>query len=150
MMQVVKANPYVSSEMGSTGNASYMLIRQFQFPYNYNERKDRHLIQDHDRIEQRNYEFARKCFAKHTRKGSMGLGDWAKVATNEQILAFLEEMLQADKTAKWTGYRIMGTVHRGHGGAVYTLELFAKNPDTQTEVYTGQDAPNVIKRAGCL
>lgn len=53
-------------------------------------------------------------------------------------------MLKADKTIAWSGYRVLGTVNRGNGYPVWTLEIFAKGPDSDTEVYTGQVAPNVL------
>jgi len=142
--RVYLAEPYQYGEMGSLGKASGMLIRQFHFPFEYTDNMDQLLHADHDRLYQQDYKRASECIKKHTGTGELGLGSWAMGATDDEILAFLKEILEADQDVNWTGFRILGTVHRSNGGPVWSLQLFAKSPDTDTEVFSGQNAPNVL------
>jgi hypothetical protein len=120
-----------------------MLLKQYQFPHTYDPR-DKLAAADSDRCFQSDYDHARRCFQQHTGTGEMGLEYWLKSANDEQVIAFLKDILKADASIEWTGYRILGSVHRGNGYAVWTLELFAKHPESSTEVYTGAEAPNVL------
>jgi len=138
------AEPYRHGAMGSLGDASYMLLRQFNFPDTYAPALDKHITADHDRCMSWDYKHVSRCFEKHTGTGELGLQDWLRRATDENVLAFLSDILKADTGVVWTGYRIMGTVHRGNGYPVWTLELFAKHPKSKTKVYTGSNAPNVL------
>jgi hypothetical protein len=38
---------------------------------------------------------------------------------------------------------LLGSVNHGSGYPVWSLQLFAKHPDSKTVVYTGEKAPNV-------
>jgi hypothetical protein len=67
-------------------------------------------------------------------------------AKDQQVIDFLVDVLKADKSVTWTGYRVLGTVNRSNGHPVWTLEIFAKDLKSDTEVYTGQDAPNVLTK----
>ena len=140
---VYSAEPYRDGEMGSFGNASYMLLRQFQFPHVYTK-NDNLITADHDRCMSQDYEHSSRCFQEHTGTGELGLQSWLNIATNEQVFAFLKDILKAEPLVQWTGYRIMGGVHRGSGYPVWTLQLFAKHTDSQTEVYSDASAPNVL------
>lgn len=140
--RVHTAQPYQYGEMGSFGKASYMLIRQFQFPDTFAE-DEKHHFWDHDRCYGEDYKNAQRCFSEHTGRGDLAIERWIQNANNKQIFNFLIDILKADKNVVWTGYRVLGTVNRGNGCPVWTLELFAKNPKSQTKVYTGPDAPNV-------
>lgn len=141
--RVYQASPYNPGEMGSLGRASYMLLRQFQFPDEYDSDFDKLITADHDRCMSWDYEHARRCFNEYTGTGELGLEGWLGRQADEKIMAFLKDILKADASVKWTGYRIMGSVHRGNGYPVWTLELFAKHPDSDTKVYTDSQAPNV-------
>lgn len=142
--EVYPSEPYRCGAMGSLGDASCMLLRQFNFPNTYTRNLDKHSMADHDRCMSWDPEHTRRCFKQHTGTGELGLEDWLRRATDENVLVFLRDILKAEPGVTWTGYRIMGTVHRGNGYPVWTLELFAKHPDTDTEVYTGSNAPNVL------
>ena len=139
---VFQAEPYQYGEMGSLGKASYMLLRQFQFPNEYEE-KDTLISADHDRCLMWDYAHVCECFKKHMNTGEMGLGHWINSAFDEKVIDFLKDILKADTEVVWTGYRVMGTVNRSNGYPVYTLELFAKHAESKTTVYTGANAPNV-------
>ena len=132
-------------DMGSLGNASNKLIRQFRFPYEYDE--DETMIQaDHDRMLEWDYDHARFAFRLHTGTGELGLAQWAKSAGNEQVLALLKDLFKVDENhpgVKWTGYRITGTVNRSNGYPVYSLWLFAKKRSSGTKVYFDSHAPDV-------
>lgn len=143
--QVYPASQYKAANMGSFGKASGMFIRQFNFPDIYDDELDSYEVRDHDRIMQSESEHANTCFKKHTGKGEFGFEGWALNAYDAKILIFLKDIMRADKAINWTGYRIRGTVNVGNGYPVWTLELFAKHPDSKTIVYTGDKAPNVRK-----
>lgn len=131
--------------MGSFDKTSYMLIRQYQFPDVYYRDMDILLSADDDRCFMWDYKYTRRCFTEHLGTGEGALERWAMSATLEKIMAFLKDILKADEATNWTGFRIMGTVNRANGFPVWTFQLFAKHPETDTKVYSGLDAPNVEK-----
>lgn len=144
MQTVYQAEAYRSNAMGSLGDASYMLIRQYQFPNDYDHEKDQMTGWDHDRIMHQQHEHGTRCFDQHTSTGELGLESWVRGAQPQQILDFLKDILKADSSVEWTGFRILGSVHRGNGYPVWSLALFAKHPDTKTEVFNTENAPNLI------
>lgn len=139
---VLIAEPYRFGALASLGDAAYMLLRQFRFPHEYDTR-DTIVTADSDRCFQADYSHAHKCFQEHLHTGEMGLEHWLHTASAKKVIAFLKDILKADTKVEWTGYRVLGTVHRGNGRRVYTVQLFAKHPESDTEVYTGPNAPNV-------
>ncbi len=143
MPQVYKAEPFRFGAMGSLGDASSMLIRQFQFPNTFDER-DQKVLEDSDRLSTRDYGYNSACYLRHTGKGELRLPEWAREVTHQKVLAFLIDVLKVDKAVAWTGYRITGTVNRSNGYPVYTYELFAKHPESDTVVYNEGKAPNVL------
>ena len=142
MKQVYKAQPYRSGQMGSFGNAACMLLRQYQFPDTYQDH-EHHVYWDSDRCFSSDFDNARRCFEKHTGTGELGFESWLSDAKDQQVIDFIVDILKADKNIKWTGYRALGSVHRGNGYPVWTLEVFAKDPASDTKVYSGFTAPNV-------
>ena len=144
MQRVFQATPYQPGTLGSTGNAAYMLLRQYQFPDEYDERLDTHLQVDHDRLFQQDHEHASRCFKTYIETGDMNFPSWLWNAKDSAIILFLKDLMKADARVNWTGYRVMGSVHRGNGFPVFTLELFAKHQKSKTKVYSGDDAPNVL------
>ena len=140
MNRVLEAT--LTGSLGSLGNAAYKLIRQVRFPDTYDD-LDTITGADHDRIRMWDSKHHDRCVKEHTGWGDMGIGDWAEKATQSQLMAFCQDMLKADATVKWTGCRILGTVNRSNGYAVWTIELFAKHPKSKTKVYSEMNAPNV-------
>jgi hypothetical protein len=140
--RVYIANPYRPRALGSLGDGAYLLIRQFNFPLEYSD-QDKHVQADHDRCFMWDYKHASRCFKQHTGTGDLGFEQWVDSAKDEQVIAFLADILKATASVVWTGYRIMGTVNRSNGYPVWTLELFAKGPMSDTKTYTGPNAPNV-------
>ena len=162
-MRVYTANPYQPGQLGSMGSGEYLLIRQHKFPDTYEE-GEHHLLADSDRLFQWDHDHANRCFKEHTGTGSMGLEQWIRSASADNVLKFLVDILKANTVAggggwpptqwerlladeadlpKWTGFRVMGTVHRGTGYVVWTLEVFAKNRGSKTKVYSSERAPNI-------
>jgi hypothetical protein len=144
MKTVYRAELFRPSELGSLGKASCMLICQHQFPHAYDEVLDKLISFDHDKIMEQQYAHGSGCFKKHTGTGDMGLAGWARRTSPEKILKFVRDILDADIRVEWTGFRILGTVHRGNGAPVWTLQLFAKHPKSKTLVYDTENAPNLI------
>ena len=140
--QVHQAEPYRIGAMGSLGNAKYMLICQHNFPNFYVRNMDEIKQIDHDRAMQHYPDYTDRCFKEHTSRGALDFEHWVVNATNEQVFAFLKDILKADTKKEWTGYRILGTVTQ-RGFPVWTLQLFAKHPDTDTVEYSDYYAPNI-------
>lgn len=144
MPQVEKA--VLHGDMGSLGSASNKLIRQFNFPWTYDD--DEKMIQaDHDRIIMWDYKHATACFDRHMKTGEMGLTCWAQQhASDEQVMALLKDLFKVIHQLpeiEWTGYRITGTVNRSNGYPVYSLWLFAKKKGSGTKVYSDELGANV-------
>ena len=142
MPKVYMANQYRPNSLGSFDRTQYMLMRQFQFPYDY-ERGEEMMSADSDRLWSWDHEHTDRVFRERTGSGELSFEGWLHSASDENIMKFLIDVLKADVNIKWTGYRVMGSVHLGNGYVVWTFELFAKRPDSRTEVYTGGNAPNV-------
>lgn len=113
-----------------------MLIRQYKFPHEYDADLDLHTSADSDRCCQWDWNHAIGCFRKYTGTGPLGLSHWLTKASDRKVIAFFKELLKARTDVRWTGYRVLGTVNRSNGFAVYTLELFAKHPKSLTQVET--------------
>lgn len=146
MRTVTPANRY--GDMGSLGDARNKLICQYQFPHEYDPKLDRIISFDHDRLYEQDYERTSAIFNKYLGTGGnylTMLAYWLEDGriTHKKILEMIKELLEADPTIEWTGYRILGTVNRSNGAPVHSLQLFAKGKDSKTKVYTGNKAPNV-------
>ena len=145
MEKVYQAEACRPGVLGSFGDASYMLLSQLQFPDTYDESLDQRISRDHDRILSDDYKHGCDCFDRHTGGGELGLESWFQKATPNKVLEFVKDILRADPTVSWTGYRIMGTVNPDNGHTIWTIELFAKHPNSNTKVYDTKNAPNLIE-----
>ena len=143
MTTVMTAQYPDSHSLSSTGNAAYMLIRQENFPYAYDQTRDKYTQADHDRVQmQRGDEFRAWC-DKWLGCGEMAIPSWAKSVDAKDFVRACAEMLGADEAVTWTGARILGTVNRGNGHSVFSGEVFALGEGSSTKVYSGPNAPNV-------
>jgi len=145
-VEIHKAEAYQPWRMGSLGNASNMLLRQFQFPTRYDADVDVLTSADHDRCLQWDYEHARAVFTKYLKTGELALPEWLKrgSTTDEMVMAFLKEILKVEQgypDVKWTGYRITYTVNRSNGYPVFTFSLFCNR--SGVPAYT-DDAPVTV------
>lgn len=145
MRKVYPAEPYRYDAMSSLGNAAGMLIRQWNFPHEYDETKDLLDSMDHDRCVQQDYEHAMGTCKKHTGTGDMGIGYWVQDASPKKVIAFFVEMMKCDPEVKWTGFRLLGWVNRSNGFPVFHMSLFANR--SKVEVYSDASAPNVLSRS---
>jgi hypothetical protein len=134
MPQIVPSQAY---QRGSLIYASYVLLRQSNFPQGTYDTRDYLYTADSDRLlgHPTTQTRAQDCFMRHTCGSESHLGEWLRTASDEQIVSFLKDLFEADQSQAWTGYRIMTSVHPS-AGTKYTLELFHKNPHTQTIVTT--------------
>lgn len=126
-----------------------MLVRQFQFPLEFDEELDWLEFADDDRLAQHHgHDFCDTCFKEHTGNRAMNLEKWLRwdKPSDEQVLVFLKAIMKADPNKNWTGYRIKGSLPP-NGFPMWTFELFAKHPNSATEVFTGDHAPNVLHKA---
>ncbi|MDP3766785.1 MAG: hypothetical protein Q8S13_02110, partial [Dehalococcoidia bacterium] len=97
---------------------------------------------DSDRAFSWDYAHARRCFQEHTGYGELAFDAWAARANKAALLAFAVDLMREDPRG-WTGVRVLGTVHRGNGFPVWSVQVFARDPQGSTLVYSGPDAPNV-------
>ena len=145
LTKVYLAEPYRPGAMNSEQDqATHMLIRQFRFPYEYMSGVDQLIGGCHDKLLEKKPGFTVKCFEMHTGMQPENLDVWIRKAHDARIFAFLKNVMKADPKVSWTGYRVLGIVHRYNGSPIWLLELFAKSPETNTEVFSGHNAPNVL------
>lgn len=137
------ANKYEPMQLGSTGNAKRMIIRQFDFPFTYD---DNEMVEgvDSDIMHRAFPDHTEECVKKHGLFMNFDWERWFSKKSDSEILNFIKEYGKADPKINWTGYRILGSVHTGNGINVWTLELFAKSPKSKTETYSKIKAPNVL------
>ncbi len=148
MLHVSKAS--LIGDMGSLGRAANKLIRQFRFPWEY-EDAELLIMADHDRMMMWNFGHCTKTCKQHMGTGELGLASWARQAPDTKVISLLKDLFRVDvehPSIKWTGYRITGTVNRSSGYPVYSLWLFAKRRGSKTRVYSSELAPNVHGLAG--
>ena len=146
-MQTRKVHPAIPYQEGALScmlEIMYMLLRQYRFPEEYRTKEKRLMIHS-DGFQPWKHDHVCRCYKHHTGNDQTELESWLmeKETPNEKILEFLKDIFQADETTVWTGFRIMGSIHRGNHYPVWTFELFARNPYSDTKVYTGDEAPNV-------
>lgn len=152
MERVLQAEPFRWGAMGSLGNAAYMLLRQYRFPDTYDSKKgDWFASADSDRLREWDWDHAAAVSKKYVEGRQMNLESWFQQTRPGRVLSFLVEIMKANetgwqpegRTAKWTGFRVLGTVNRSNGYPVYSYQLFSRGPQSRTRVYTGPAAPNV-------
>ncbi len=143
MARVEAAERFRSGALIPNGNAINMLVRQFQFPDVYNENLDVMISHDHLDCLEKDLRHVRDCFIKYTGRAELGLSEWLTFATDINVLQFLIELLKADQSFTWTGYRITGTSKPDSWCLIWNFQLFAVHQDSKTEVYNNAQAPNV-------
>lgn len=146
VVEMMKAQPYIPYNMGSFGKAEYMLIRQHKFPAKWEMGVDVVVSADSDRILGWDYDGFRKTLSKYVGSGELAIGEWAKTANSDDLMAFIKEALKVEEIhpgVEFTGCRVLGTVNRSNGFPIYSLEVFA-NKSGQKE-YSEGIAPNVHK-----
>lgn len=145
MKEVSPANPFKENSLGSSGTASNMLVRQYQFPNRY-EDNEKMEAEYSDYLWRRDEDYTRNCVEKHAGMPGEGiLYNWIPKARDMQILNFIIDVLKSDKNVQYTGYRILATVDQSRGHVVWYFQLFAKDPNSTTKVYSELKAPNVIE-----
>lgn len=147
--KVYKATAYNPMETGSLGKADNMLIRQFNFPYEYERGVDVMTGADSDRLMGWDYDGFSKTLKDHIHTGELGIGSWCFGASDEEIMNFIKEALNVEKNypeVEFTGYRVTVTVNRSNGFQIYNLTLFANK--SGAKVYSDACAPNVENGGG--
>jgi len=150
--KIRKAEGHSWGEMGSFGKASNMLMRQFNYPAEYDNKKDVLRSADSDRLLDWDYAGFRATLKKHLGHGEMSIGELIRatdsagnyIMSDADVFAFIKEALKTEEQnpgVEWTGYRVTGTVNRSNGYPIFTLSLFANL--SGVEVYSGDFAPNV-------
>lgn len=101
-MKVYEAEAHRVGAMGSLGDATCMLIKQHQFPDEFNPELDKMVGWDHDRIMQQEHQHGARCFEEHTGTGEMGLDHWAGRVEPAKVILFVRDILKADPEIRWT------------------------------------------------
>ncbi len=140
------AQPFELRKLGSLGNASNMLIRQYRFPLDYIRETEQMTTSWSDRAQQFDANHFAECFRQYETQNSDIFAYWARESEANRVFAFLKKIMKAPEEFKWTGFRIMATV-MGNGHTIFCWQLFAKSPGSRTLVYSDEDAPNVRKKS---
>ncbi len=139
-IEVDIAQIYRRGAMNSRGSASNMLLSQFEFPLYFEEEKDKFYSHYLDRLKNDDKNHVKKILSKYNFEETF-LEYNIRESKFDKLFSFVCEMLK-QKREDWTGYRILGNVgDRGHN--YFNFQLFRKDPSTDTEVYSGDIAPNV-------
>ena len=144
MQRVEAAEPYDADQLSELGRATNMLIRQFRFPDEYEERELLLHGDSEQLLEKGRLRRAIDAIRAHVGGEPILLGSWAQGAKNKQVLAFLKDFLGAKKAIAWTGYRITCTINRLTGARIWSCWLFAKDARSATVTYSDENAPNVL------
>ena len=152
MNTITKAKPYRRGILHPTSTAQNVLIRQFNFPEHFSK-EDGHISRKVSDIYHLDKFRAERCFEQHlvAAPRRMSIVDHLQELPDEKVLDFVKNFLQIDRLPpmkiEWNGYRITASVNQSNGKTEFEFELFAKHPESDTEVYTGSDAPNVKRIA---
>jgi len=76
--ELMKAQAFTWGAMSSLGNADNMLMRQFQFPAEFDPTMDKFVSADSDRLLGWDYHGFRKILMKYIGKGEMAIGSWVR------------------------------------------------------------------------
>ena len=138
------ASPFNAKQTGVFGRADQMLIRQYNFPWEYPSEEHDCLTKPSQGLTEYREEFWEETIKAYGIKPD-GLGQWfvSKETPTEKILECVILLLaeKVDPTKKWTGFRILGTT--GKAGMLFIFELFAQPEGSSTLVYSENEAPNV-------
>lgn len=137
---VILAVPYQSEVFELYGNASYMLIRQFKFPFDF--REDEKLISIWSNQFQ---QYDATFFAKSFSNSNQTFEYWLRRAEEKNILIFLKKLLKLDEVVVWSGFRVLGTITESKQ-ILFTFEVFSKRPGSNTKVYTGENGAMNLKK----
>lgn len=146
MARMYPAEPHDFSRLGSRGDANHMLLRQFQFPLDYEDDEGR-ASRYSDRAMDHDLDQWRSILMQHTGEdGDRHLTDWVRNERNNdaQLMALFADIIGVEKHG-WTGYRVTVTIG-DNGQDILFFELFAKREGSTTEVYSGENAPNIRPR----
>lgn len=138
--KVIMAVPYDDRKLSGLGDAKNMLVKQFQFPLIYEYGKDKIHSKYLDRLRQLDLKNTLYCLQKYNLP-QIGLENNLRKMDDQKILDFLCKIMKVERS-DFTGYRILVEV-AGGGFLYYSFQLFSKHPDTDTEVFSGEHAPNV-------
>lgn len=149
MNQVYPAEPYRYGALGSLGNANVMLLVQFDFPDTYEE-SERMASMYSDRLDEQQPGRVAMCLHDHLGFNlptfdscSQDFELLIRRLSKEQLITFIAEVLGVTSDTTWSGCRVTGEVI-DNGHALFHFALFARDPNGQTKVYTGEPAPNVL------
>ena len=122
-----------------------VLVQQFNFPFTYEADLDVLIGEDNDTLLKIKPKRTARCFLQHTEYDEKFLRKWLKDCSNEKVIDFIKDLIEADSEIEWTGYRILATINPSKGNTYWRFELFSKHPNSSTAVYTGELAPNVLQ-----
>lgn len=139
--RVYPAVPYEVNWLHSGTRVNNMLLKQYQFPDTYDEKLDKVLVVDHEKVLYQDYSRAQNCFLAHTGGKDVLFHKWLKGRSDSGIISFLIDYMRPSDVESWNGYRVLARLISGR--PAWTFELFSKHPNSSTEVYSDLIAPNV-------
>lgn len=147
MHRVHPAEPYRYGQLGSMGKARYMLLAQFDFPDTF---------EDHEAIASNYSDRLEGQYPDRVARSIVNMGvndhnfnDYStfeqqfRLMSRESLIDFIARLLDVIGRANWTGCRVAAGVD-GYGHTLFHFMLFARDPNGETLVYTGEPAPNVL------
>ena len=121
-----------------------MLLRQFKFPDTYSDNEPMRSCSsdqlDPIRMQQLFGQFIGLSGNDPTSNAHVVL--WFRTAAHVRVKTLIEELLDHEVPIFWSGYRVTASVDNV-GQAIWHFDLFSKRDETQTQIYTGEKAPNV-------
>lgn len=142
MPQVQPAMPYRPHALP---HGKRMLVRQMKFPETYSDQEPM-LSRSSDQLDPIQMQ---RVFAQFIGVSGNNLAhnahvvSWFRTAAHIRVKMLIEELLDPEVPIFWSGYRVTATVG-DVGEAIWHFELFSKRDETQTMIYTGDNAPNVL------
>lgn len=135
--------PYRLDAFNNLGEGDQMLLRQYRFPQQYSDNEI--LVTSHsNNAAEWIPEYFEKWFGGFNEIIGETFNYWLQREDRKKILVFLKQVMKTDEAITWTGWRIL--ISQINGYPVFIYQLFARNPQSHTRVYSGnQLAPNVKK-----
>jgi hypothetical protein len=137
------ALPYRLEAFNALGEGDQMLLRQYRFPHQYSN-GEMLVTSRSNNSNEWSPEYFEKWFGGFNEIIGEAFNYWLQREDKKKILTFLKQVMRADESINWTGWRILATQVNGY--PVFIHQLFARKPNSHTRVYSGnQLAPNVKK-----
>jgi len=129
-------------------HGSLILLHQFKFPYQY-AGSEQFLSTTQEQLEALSSAFLTRVVRHHTGKEIREIVRWTIDDSTGAMRHHLVADLFEQSAAEWTGSRILARTSPGQLAPQFEFELFRRDQESETALYTGFLGENVIHRV-CL